>query len=109
MGNSDPGFQIVHRKCESIGETEVFEELKNEIIMNDGSIQNINFNKYLDSEDKKYGVLKNFNGDISKWNVSNVINMHGIFDGSEFNNDIKFWNTSKVTDMNSMFWIFEPF
>lgn len=30
------------------------EELKNEIIMNDGSIQNINFNKYLDSEDKKY-------------------------------------------------------
>ena len=30
------------------------EELKNEIIMNDGSIQNINFNKYLDSEEKKY-------------------------------------------------------
>jgi ribonucleoside-diphosphate reductase alpha subunit len=30
------------------------EELKNEIIFNDGSIQNINFNKYLDQEDKKY-------------------------------------------------------
>jgi ribonucleoside-diphosphate reductase alpha chain len=30
------------------------ESLKNEIIMNDGSIQNINFNKYLDSEDKNY-------------------------------------------------------
>lgn len=30
------------------------EDLKNEIIMNDGSIQNINFNSYLDSEDKNY-------------------------------------------------------
>jgi len=30
------------------------EELKNEIILNEGSIQNINFNNYLDSEDKKY-------------------------------------------------------
>ena len=30
------------------------EDLKNEIIYNEGSIQNINFNNYLDSEDKKY-------------------------------------------------------
>jgi ribonucleoside-diphosphate reductase alpha chain len=30
------------------------EELKNEIIMNEGSIQNINFNHYLDPEDKNY-------------------------------------------------------
>jgi ribonucleoside-diphosphate reductase alpha subunit len=30
------------------------EELKNEIIMNEGSIQNINFNNYLDQEDKNY-------------------------------------------------------
>jgi ribonucleoside-diphosphate reductase alpha chain len=30
------------------------EDFKNEIIMNDGSIQNINFNNYLDIEDKKY-------------------------------------------------------
>ncbi len=30
------------------------EDLKNEIIMNDGSVQNINFNNYLDSEDKNY-------------------------------------------------------
>ena len=30
------------------------EDLKNEIIMNEGSIQNINFNNYLDLEDKKY-------------------------------------------------------
>ena len=30
------------------------EELKNEIIMNEGSVQNINFNNYLDPEDKNY-------------------------------------------------------
>ena len=30
------------------------EDLKNEIIMNEGSIQNINFNNYLDIEDKNY-------------------------------------------------------
>jgi ribonucleoside-diphosphate reductase alpha chain len=30
------------------------EDLKNEIIMNEGSIQNINFNQYLDVEDKNY-------------------------------------------------------
>ena len=30
------------------------EDLKNEIIMNEGTIQNINFNHYLDNEDKNY-------------------------------------------------------
>ena len=30
------------------------EQFKNEIIINDGSIQNINFNKYLDTEEKGY-------------------------------------------------------
>jgi len=30
------------------------EDLKNEIIMNEGSVQNINFNNYLDIEDKNY-------------------------------------------------------
>jgi len=30
------------------------EDLKNEIILNEGSIQNINFNNYLDNEDKNY-------------------------------------------------------
>lgn len=30
------------------------EDLKNEIIMNEGSVQNINFNNYLDTEDKNY-------------------------------------------------------
>jgi surface protein len=29
-----------------------------------------------------------FNGDISNWDVSNVINMFCMFDSSEFNGDI---------------------
>jgi ribonucleoside-diphosphate reductase alpha chain len=32
------------------------EDLKNEIIINEGSIQNINFNNYLDQEDRKYNI-----------------------------------------------------
>ena len=35
------------------------EDLKNEIIMNEGSIQNINFNNYLDPEDKNYNKKVN--------------------------------------------------
>ena len=45
-----------------------------------------------------------FNGDISKWNVSNVTNMDSMFyDCKNFNQDISMWNVSKVTNMNSMF------
>jgi len=30
-----------------------------------------------------------FNGDISKWDVSNVTNMSSMFSGSKFNGDIR--------------------
>ena len=45
----------------------------------------------------------NFNGDISKWNVSQVNNMREMFSYSEFNGDISKWNVSQVKDMTSMF------
>ncbi len=46
----------------------------------------------------------NFNGNISRWNVSSVTNMSSMFfKASEFNQDITGWNVSKVTDMRSMF------
>ena len=36
-------------------------------------------------------------GDISEWNVSNVISMTSMFDGCKsFNQDISKWNVSKV-------------
>ena len=38
-----------------------------------------------------------FNGDIFKWNVSNVKNMKYMFEFSIFNNDISNWNVSNVT------------
>ena len=45
-----------------------------------------------------------FNGDLSKWDVSNVKNMHGMFANSEFNNDsICYWDVSNVTNMRQMF------
>lgn len=44
-----------------------------------------------------------FTGDISKWNVSNVNNMAGMFKGSLFTGDISEWNVSNVTNMQMMF------
>ena len=37
-----------------------------------------------------------FNGNIYKWNVSNVTNMVGMFYGSKFNGDISNWDVSNV-------------
>ncbi len=44
-----------------------------------------------------------FNGDISEWNISNVEKMEGMFWKSDFNGDISKWNVSKVTDMSCLF------
>ena len=46
----------------------------------------------------------NFNCDISKWDVSNVINMNCMFlKCKNFNQDLSHWNVSKVEDMMFMF------
>jgi surface protein len=51
----------------------------------------------------------NFNGQIGNWNVSQVQNMRGMFQGvlggtrNIFNSYIGDWNTSSVTDMSYMF------
>ena len=44
-----------------------------------------------------------FNGDISSWDVSNVTNMHGMFENSKFNRDITSWDISSVETMAFMF------
>ena len=52
----------------------------------------------------------NFNGDLSKWNVSNVTNMMGMFkDCKEFNVDISKWNVSNVARISNMFFGCEKF
>lgn len=44
-----------------------------------------------------------FNGDISRWDVSNVQIMTGMFGYSAFQGDISQWDTSKVMDLSYMF------
>ena len=44
-----------------------------------------------------------FNGDISKWDVSNVKTMSGMFHISDFNGDISNWDVSNVENMGQMF------
>ena len=46
---------------------------------------------------------RNFNGDISHWDVSSVTNMHAMFTGTVFNQDISEWDVSSVNDMDYMF------
>ena len=46
---------------------------------------------------------ESFNEDISKWNVSSVIDMSYMFVSESFNQDIGNWDVSKVTDMSGMF------
>jgi len=55
--------------------------------------------KWTETED----CLSRFNGDISTWDVSNVIRMDGMFKRSMFNGNIKDWKVSKVINMNEMF------
>ena len=49
-----------------------------------------------------YGT--NFNGNISRWDTSNVKLMFMMFAQSCFNGDISDWDVSKVTDMSEMFY-----
>ena len=45
-----------------------------------------------------------FNDDISRWDVSNVQNMEGMFYNAKvFNQDISSWNTANATNMWYMF------
>jgi surface protein len=44
-----------------------------------------------------------FNGDISKWNVSKVEDMRYMFHSSEFNGDISEWDVCSVRRMDGMF------
>ncbi|GMH54132.1 hypothetical protein TrST_g5763 [Triparma strigata] len=54
--------------------------------------------------------VEQFNEDISKWDVSNVTTMEGMFFGAEaFNGDLSSWDVSNVTTMEEMFCKAEAF
>ena len=52
-------------------------------------------------------LISKFNGEIGKWNVSEVKDMSYMFAESEFKGDISKWNFSNVKDMSSMFCLSE--
>lgn len=49
------------------------------------------------------GANSIFNGDISRWNVSSVVSMWGMFAHSQFNGDVSQWNVSDVWELTDMF------
>ena len=71
--------------------------------LNDIDVSKITSMSYLFNANE-YDIFKDFNGDISMWNVSNVKNMNCMFFRCEkFNCDISRWNVSNVTNMGWMF------
>ena len=57
-----------------------------------------------DAKDNPLSGANKFNGDVSKWDVSGVTNMPGMFLAAKsFHVDISKWDVSKVTNMESMF------
>ena len=69
-------------------------------------LNDIDTSKITDMSDLFRGLDLNFdfNGDISNWDVSNVISMEAMFYGCKlFNQDISNWDVSNVTNMSWMF------
>ena len=84
------------------------EELVNKLIKERGNDANLN-----DIDVSKLKGMphlfeySDFNGDISEWDVSNIENMHCMFNNSKYtgeNGDISKWNTNKVKYMDYMFY-----
>ena len=79
------------------------ERVKNE--GNNVNLNDIDTSKIHNMESLFYSeALKDFNGDISEWDVSNVVSMNHMFYGCHnFNCDLSKWNVSNVKNMRSTF------
>ena len=77
--------------------------------LNDIDVSKItNMSCLFDANDNK--IFKDFNGDISQWDVSSLMNMNGMFyECEQFDCDISKWNVSNAIDMSYMFYRCEHF
>ena len=50
-----------------------------------------------------FPLLKKFNGDISNWNVSSVLNMQEMFSDSSYSKDLSTWKLNNNCNTENMF------
>ena len=89
----------------------IMDEIKNNHYNYEISLNHIDTSKITDMSclfefDGISSSMNHFDGDISKWDVSNVTDMHKMFRNSDFtgkNSDLSNWDVSNVTDMTNMF------
>ena len=69
-----------------------------------GNISTWDVSGVVDMTDMFAGALT-FDGNLSAWDVSSVTDMGGMFlDAAAFNGDLSSWDVSNVESMNGMFW-----
>ena len=108
---SDNGISIIAAEDAEVGMEEEFngkvykvvnEDQLREMIENNLDISSVVTSKVTNMSNLFFN--SQFNGDISNWDVSNVINMARMFSGNtSFNQDISSWDVSSVNYMDGMF------
>ena len=69
-------------------------------------IKDLSYLFYGGAAKSEYGYnFGKFNGDISRWDVSKVTDMSGMFSCSQFNGDISDWDVSSVENVFDMFYM----
>ena len=94
-------------------DTSLITDMKN-LFTNYATIRNIKIDQWdVSNVTNMWGVFNGcskFNCDLSKWNVSNATNMAFMFSNcTNFNSNLSSWDVGNVTDMDQMFFNCENF